>query len=387
MRLNRLVLSAPIALVAVASAAQLSQTKTMEASKQLVVMITCGQESGAGIIVGSKNDRIYLITAKHVIPPNHSVVVEFFGMPGDKFTAERIGTVPELDLGVLFIPDTASKHIDAAHLPFERLGASAQLVPGSKVGAIGYGSGNPWDSNPPGVFYDIADIVGEQVLFRSLYVSYGYSGGGLFDANWKLVGMITKDQPPTSTAISIDRIFASLAKLHCPVNFPQLSQITEPGSKIADQAALLIGEWKPFKTRESDNVRSAEGALKIVRADNGSIAAQGDFKIEVQRYQDREVDLASEYIGHFAPGSLLQPHVTQKKDFVVSIHQQPRPFKTSFDLKGSFQKYKKDRVHNGPIQSTREFQSLTARLEVMSDNSRRLELWISGDMVAFERDD
>jgi hypothetical protein len=49
-------------------------------------------------------------------------------------------------------------------------------------------------------------------------VKEGYSGGGLFDSNWLLVGMIRAVDPPFGYAISIDQIVAQLKDWGYPVN-------------------------------------------------------------------------------------------------------------------------------------------------------------------------
>jgi len=281
-------------LLATIVTAQIVGSSEVESAKSLIAMITCGDELGAGIIVGVQDDRLYGITAKHVIRDNTPITVELLGIPSEKFVAQRIFRDESFDLAAFSISDISTKHIFAYKFPFDRVRLNP-LLPTSKVCAIGYGNGHKWDSNPPQVFYDMVSILGEQLLFKAAYISRGYSGGGLFDADWRLAGMITEDQPPTAKAISLERIVASLDAIHCPVSLKRPAG----GNPSADKSAQLVGKWNPVATDESKNVKSTTGSLTITADPDGATVVKGDFEIEVIRLQSAEVDLARLYKGHF----------------------------------------------------------------------------------------
>src|SRR5215831_7532205 len=121
-----------VLLAATFAAAPLAAQGESGEAEQLVVMIRCtlaGKESiGAGIIFGAANDRLYVVTASHVVRHGadeaSDIRVELRSLPGEPVRATLTTAFDaKLDLAVLSIPGVKAAGIDIAKIPFDRLGS------------------------------------------------------------------------------------------------------------------------------------------------------------------------------------------------------------------------------------------------------------------------
>ena len=193
-------------------------------AKQLIVMIRCklgGVDTfGAGIVVGSRADRLYIATANHVVRKGlheaEDLRVELRSLPGETVGANLLEHVDEdLDLAVLNLPGLSERHISIEDFRFDLTGDSEALERGDPVYHVGYPNGNKWRSN---VSPDaVSEVLGTEVRFESYSVAPGSSGGGLFDERWTLVGLVRADQPPDAVAVRIDRVLERLKGWGYPV--------------------------------------------------------------------------------------------------------------------------------------------------------------------------
>ena len=220
------------ALLALAAAA-CAQTAE-ERVKPLLVMITAQWEdtaqNGAGIIVGHRQDRLYILTANHVVRSGpreaKSVVARLHGFTGETQAAKIAEDFdPTLDLAVLIVPNASA--LGAATLPFRILGDSTKLERGTGlVQAMGYPAGKRWFARP------VADVVSgatvESIRFDSPSMVQGYSGGGLFNDKWELVGLMRSDQPPEAEALRIERAIAWLNERQYPVQLAPVGPAPGP---------------------------------------------------------------------------------------------------------------------------------------------------------------
>jgi S1-C subfamily serine protease len=138
------------------AAAPLASQGDSGETEQLVVMIRCmldGRESiGAGIIFGAANDRLYVVTASHVVRRGteeaSDIRVELRSLPGEPVRATLTTAFDaKLDLAVLSISGVKAAGIDVARIPFDRLGSPSSLSRGDGVFALGYPQGRPWGTN------------------------------------------------------------------------------------------------------------------------------------------------------------------------------------------------------------------------------------------------
>jgi hypothetical protein len=221
--------------------------KLADTVKELVVVISGeldGAEiSGAGIIVGSKADRLYIATANHVVRKGardaQNLRVELKSLPGETFQALlQTHYDADLDLAVLRVSDVSRHKIPVETLSWDRLGSSTALKRGSPVYPVGNPKGLAWIT--PVTPDKIADVVGDQIHFESNFVREGHSGGGLFTERWELVGMILADQPPLSRALSMSRILKSLQQWNYPVSLVAAREAPPSARRSAQSQASEI---------------------------------------------------------------------------------------------------------------------------------------------------
>ena len=91
--------------------------------------------------------------------------------------------------------------------PFDLLCEVVNLQRGDEVYPVGHPEGEGWDVPlTPSI---VKKVIAEEISFEPSCFA-GHSGGGLFDVNWTLVGMITRTLGRSCEAISFERICATL---------------------------------------------------------------------------------------------------------------------------------------------------------------------------------
>ncbi len=204
-------------------------------AKRLIVMLKRGSTFGGGIIFGLFKDRLYVATARHLVvnfngrvdKKPFTIFLSF--LPGEEFQANVANeSNEELDLAVLIVSNVKKKGVNIDQIPFHLLGDPALLQRGDEVYAIGYPNQRPWEL--PGTPDGFQSVLGKTIRFQTSFVRVGNSGGGLFDANWYLVGMVrdtgSKDSPSGGTAVPIDQILKQLAEWNFTVGLggPETTQ-------------------------------------------------------------------------------------------------------------------------------------------------------------------
>jgi alpha-tubulin suppressor-like RCC1 family protein len=204
-------------------------------TEQIVVMIRCtldGESSiGAGIVFGTANDRLYVVTANHVVRRGATeatdIKLELRGLPGEpvaatlttRFDAKR-------DLAVLSIAGVRAKGIDAAQLPFDRLGDPATLSPRDGVRPLGFPQGRPWGISVAAA--PLASVSDSLLVFETSQVVPGYSGGALLDTRDQIVGLVLNVLTPNATARSIVQVSGLLREWGFPVALRGRFALAEP---------------------------------------------------------------------------------------------------------------------------------------------------------------
>jgi alpha-tubulin suppressor-like RCC1 family protein len=230
-----------IALGALAAAAAPSRLGAQDAApasdetEQIVAMIRCtldGQESiGAGILFGSANDRLYVVTANHVVrrgaAPCTDIRVELRSLPGEPVPATLTTSFDaRRDVAVLSVAGLREKGIDAARLPFDRLGDPGSLGRGDGVFALGFPQGRPWGTNVAPI--PIASVSDSVIVFETSQVVPGNSGGALLDRRREIVGLVLNVQPPEATARNIAHVVELLRGWRFPVALRGRFALAEP---------------------------------------------------------------------------------------------------------------------------------------------------------------
>lgn len=141
-----------------------------------------GQGAGSGVILSEDG---YIVTNNHVIENAQSITVKT--MDGQEYPATLVGTDPQTDIAVL--------KIEATGLSPAVVGNSNDI----KVGEAAIAIGNPLGSLGGTVTTGIISAVGRQItiedqtmtlLQTDAAINSGNSGGGLFDINGNLIGIV-----------------------------------------------------------------------------------------------------------------------------------------------------------------------------------------------------
>lgn len=214
-------------------------SENIEEATKLIVMIVGKFAStptfGAGIIFGWKDDTLYIATADHVVRRGEEVAkdltVKLKTQPNKFFKAVLLGHFNrDLDLAILRVERLQEQGIDVSSLDMRVLSQPGSSGRGDAVFPVGNPNGVPWGI--PVVPDRIAQIVGDGIVFQSVFISNGHSGGGLVDDGGVLTGMIIKDAPPFGFATNIGAIGKELKEWGYPV-----------GWKLAAGYAVE-GKWK-----------------------------------------------------------------------------------------------------------------------------------------------
>lgn len=197
--------------------------KAIDATSQLVVMITdrLGTEPafGAGIVFGRDKDRLYIVTANHVVRRGateaSNIRVAFKSRP-DKPLAAKLAPHAdhELDVAVVVLEGWAAQGVEACQLAFDNLGDPAKLQRGNTVYAVGNPNGENWRMPTPDRLYNAAP---DQLAFQSAFIAVGSSGGALLNDNADIVGMVRRDEPPSGSAIPLSVVLPLVSKWGYPV--------------------------------------------------------------------------------------------------------------------------------------------------------------------------
>ncbi len=196
-----------------------------EEVKNLIVIITGrlgdGPMTAAGIVLGVGHDRLYIVTANHLVRRGayeaKDLRIKLRFLPGELFNAKLLEHMDkQLDIAVLMIENLRRQAIHVDAIPFDRLGDAGVLERKNAVYHVGCPNGIPWRVN---VTPDrISGMRGALLKFESYSIAPGNSGGGLFNARWELVGMIKVDLPPDGVAVKIQSILENLSQWGYPVN-------------------------------------------------------------------------------------------------------------------------------------------------------------------------
>ncbi|MBQ4121594.1 MAG: trypsin-like peptidase domain-containing protein, partial [Clostridia bacterium] len=151
-----------------------------------VVVITTEVSSGSGVIWASHEDFSYILTCHHVIDGAENVKITLHG--GDVFAAELVGSDARTDIAIL--------RIDEPDLPAIVLPSNDHTLSlGQAVIAIGNPLGTLGNSVTNGILSSLTrtlTIEGStmELMQTNAAVNHGNSGGGLFDLNGQLIGLV-----------------------------------------------------------------------------------------------------------------------------------------------------------------------------------------------------
>jgi hypothetical protein len=192
----------------------------------LLVAVNCSGNNGGGIVFQVRGDRVYIVTARHLVSKclgdREKVTVEFSSRRGAPVAARALNqTDGALDIAVLSVPTTSTPE----GFDLEVLGRSSRLTAGVEVYTLAYPAGRRATLS---AFPSKIVSTGEQLIrFQTQDVEPGSSGGMLLDRDRLLVGMIGEYNPPNAVATPIERILRRLE------DWDYGPQLTAPSSPVS----------------------------------------------------------------------------------------------------------------------------------------------------------
>jgi formylglycine-generating enzyme required for sulfatase activity len=287
--------------------------EAMEQAKTMLVMIDCkfdGNVSfGAGVIFGISNDRLLIVTDRHVLfsdddMPADDIKVKFFWSPGESMKAEIANNDSTLDLAVLYVLGTQTFRKDMSSLPFRCLGEPEDCKKGDEIYLLGYAGHAGWYSSSG---LERMVKVQRQVLdFQSVDLRSGYSGGALMDESGRIVGMIRTREGPNGQAVRIDAIIGKLSEWGYNVKLAVRPKV-EP----------------PSFTMTVDGV-----GIEMVLVPSGKFLMGSPVGIGGKdEHPQHEVTLSTFYIGKYEVTQLQWRAVVQLPKVKIDLSPNPSHFK------------------------------------------------------------
>lgn len=205
-------------------------------------------DTWAGIIVGVVNDTIFIATTNHTVRDyrnsKSNLFVEFGVQKNKLYGASLFDKWDfKLDLAIIGVIDWKKDGIPVEKIPFNIFGNSDRIERRSEVYHIGYlgDSSNKWGKNinPAKVTKNSEGVIS----FESLFLNTGNSGGGLFDSEGYLIGMVKLDVPPYGKAVSLNNLKQKLRNWRLPIgNTPILR--SKPDSTLTKEKYKRIVQLK-----------------------------------------------------------------------------------------------------------------------------------------------
>lgn len=246
--------------------------------------------SGSGVIISKDG---YIVTNNHVvenITVDEQISVKLYN--GDICSAKLIGTDSRTDLAVL--------KVEEDNLPYSSFADSSELVMGEEVIAIG---------NPLGLGVScsngIISALEKEIYINNVYltviqtnaaVNAGNSGGGLFDLNGNIVGIVNAKKSSNFSETSVEGMGYAI-----PSNTVSkiINEIIDNGY-VKDRAALGIRVYTGNYYSNVEGVVVTEiieggGAEQGGMKENDVIVAVDDTKIA--SYADLSKILDSKSVG------------------------------------------------------------------------------------------
>ena len=237
--------------------------------------------AGSGVIISKDG---YIVTNNHVIDGAQKITVKT--SDGTEYDAKLVGTDAKSDIAVL--------KVDANDLTPATLGDSSKISVGDTAIAIGNPLGTLGGTVTDGIISAtsrelVVNNESMKLIQTNATINSGNSGGGLFDGNGNLIGIVqSKDSGTSSSGTTIEGIGFAI-----PVNdaMEVAEQLIKNG-KVTDRATLGVylqtlttqqGNYTPgvYVTNVIDGSGAQAAGLKaydkIVGADGKEVSSYPDL--------------------------------------------------------------------------------------------------------------
>jgi Trypsin-like peptidase domain/PASTA domain len=231
--------------------------------------------AGAGILLGVANDRLYIVTANHVVRQSardaQRLEVQLKWLPGEWFPARLLeDSDTTLDLAVLAVLDAAK--LNVPDLKWQALTRPDSLVAGSKVFPIGYPAGNPWFKT---LQPHLVSVVSSNVIRAEGNLVPGHSGGALVTEDGGIVGLVSSVDALTGESQRIDRVTEKLTEWGYRVSLTWKSTAATPSPPATPGNPPVVPTGEVVTIRTSGSSRSYDFRSKTI----GDGPTGGDFSL------------------------------------------------------------------------------------------------------------
>ena len=250
-----------------------------------------GQAAGSGVIISSDG---YIVTNNHVAEDANSITVRTYD--GTEYEAKLIGTDSKTDIAVI--------KVEANDLKPAVIGDSSLIKAGDTAIVVGNPLGTLGGSVTTGIISAASrEIVisneSMELIQTDATINSGNSGGGLFDGNGKLIGIVNaKDSGTTSSGALIEGIGFAI-----PINTAMdiASELMEYG-KVTNRP--MLGVYISTVQQDTQNYKAG---VYIQDTISGGAAEKAGLKpydriiaiddTEIASYTDLSIFLRNKKVG------------------------------------------------------------------------------------------
>jgi hypothetical protein len=211
------------------------------AAENMTVMVNGNHASGAGIVMAVREPHIYIATAKHVITDERdlaSITVKFRSGEQARISPDAVHTSSR-DVAFFMTEDRdlAGKLRQQSWQVLRSRSASKPSTAPDRAFVVGQGGGQEWirTLEPERIITEKGSI-----RIQSATIQQGFLGGGVFDPNGLLIGIITSDTSRPAEAMTIEAAIDDARRLGLPVDLS-----ANDLAPLAVALAPLAGERVP----------------------------------------------------------------------------------------------------------------------------------------------
>ena len=268
--------------------------------------------AGSGVIISSDG---YIVTNNHVIEGANSITVKT--SDGTEYEATLVGTDSKSDIGVI--------KIEATGLTAATIGDSSKISVGDTAVVIG----NPLGTLGGTVTDGIISALNREVTINNesmnliqtnAAINSGNSGGGMFDGNGNLIGIVNaKDSGTTSSGTTIEGLGFAI-----PINdaMDVAQQLIENG-QVTDRPT--IGVTLQTITQDYGNYKAGLYITEVTQGSGAEAAGlQAGDQItgadgeEISTYQELSKILKTKHVGDTLTLTIVRNGETMDVDVILT---------------------------------------------------------------------
>ncbi len=249
------------------------------------------QAAGSGVIISSDG---YIITNNHVVEDANSITVTTYD--NKEYSATLVGTDEASDIAVI--------KVDATDLVAATIGDSSKIEAGDTAVVIGNPLGTLGGTVTDGIISSpsremVINNQSMELIQTNAEINSGNSGGGMFDGNGNLIGIVNaKDSGTTSSGTVIEGIGFAI-----PINTAMdvANELMKYG-EVTDRATLGV-----YLQEVSSNYYGYTAGLYITGTADGSGAEKAGLKAydrivsldgtEISSQSDLQKELRNKSVG------------------------------------------------------------------------------------------